>query len=122
MTQTLIGRFVENQAQELIIRKEELEIRKQEIDRGFAHAELLLEAQKEDRKLTVESNLIAGKRALIVVLVFMLLLAAGIGFCLYLNKDQLLLELAKYIGALLAGGLGGYSIRTIKDKQNGSNQ
>ena len=45
-----------------------------------------------------------------------LLLAAGICYALYLNKDQLVMEFLKAILFLVTGGVGGYSLKTMRDK------
>jgi hypothetical protein len=47
-------------------------------------------------------------------------LLGAILYALYLNKDVLVMELAKYIGFLLAGGLTGYSLKAIKDRKDDS--
>src|SRR5438105_513787 len=46
----VIQRFVEQQAQEILIRKEELELKKRELEHSYAHAQRILEAQSQDRR------------------------------------------------------------------------
>jgi hypothetical protein len=113
----LIRRFIENQAQELEIRREENEIKKKELDYNYDHAKELLAAQLKDRgeerAFTERNNSRGGK---ILCFLFVVLIAA-IVYALYINKDVIVLELIKYVGLLLAGGLGGYSIRTVQEKK-----
>jgi hypothetical protein len=45
-----------------------------------------------------------------------LLLAAGISYALYLNKDQLVMEFLKAILFIVTGGLGGYSLKQVREK------
>lgn len=118
----LFRRFIENQAQELEIRREEIEIKKRELDYNFDHAKRLLEAQLQDRgeerKYTEKNNSRGGKMLCFLFLV----LIAAIVYALYINKDAIVLELIKYVGLLLAGGVGGYSIRTVQEKKESPKQ
>jgi hypothetical protein len=113
----LFRRFIENQAQELEIRREENEIKKKELDYNYDHAKRLLEAQLKDRgeerTFTEKNNSRGGK---ILCFLFIVLISA-ILYALYINKDAIVLELIKYVGLLLAGGVGGYSIRTVQEKK-----
>ena len=45
-----------------------------------------------------------------------LLLTAGICYALYLNKDQLVMEFLKAILFIVTGGVGGYSLKTVRGK------
>ncbi len=113
----LFRRFIENQAQELEIRREENEIKKQELEYNYDHAKRLLDAQLKDRgeerAFTEKNNSRGGK---ILCFLFVVLIAA-IVYALYINKDVIVLELIKYVGLLLAGGVGGYSLRTVQEKK-----
>jgi len=51
-----------------------------------------------------------------------LLLTAAICYALYLNKDQLVMEFLKAILFLVTGGVGGYSLKTVRDKSEASKQ
>jgi len=111
--------FLQNQAQELAIRREEIELKREEAYHNLTYAEKALEANVVDRQREREFQRGNNVRGTIMICLFLLLLATGIGYALYLNKDTLVIELAKYIGLLFAGGLGGYSIRTAQDKRDG---
>jgi len=110
--------FLQNQAQELAIRREEIELKREEGYNNLTYAEKALDANLVDRQREREFQRGNNVRGAIVFCLFILLLAFGIGYALYLNKDVLVIELAKYIGLLFAGGVSGYSIRLIKEKKD----
>jgi hypothetical protein len=110
--------LIENQATELEIRREENAIKKQEVELNFDHAKRVLAAQLKDRGEERQlQNKNSSRGVWLTAFVFLTLLTA-ICFALKIGKDAIVLELVKYIGLLLAGGLGGYSIRTVQDKKD----
>jgi hypothetical protein len=114
----LIRRFIENQAQEVEVRREENEIKKRELEYSYDHAKRLLDAQIVDRDRERQHEQRNNSRGAFLLCFFFVTLLAAILYALFLNKDVLVMELAKYIGFLLAGGLTGYSIKAIKDKKD----
>ena len=71
----------------------------------------LLDRQRE-REYQKTSNTNAG----LLVAFLSLLFAAAICYALYLNKDQLVMEFLKAILFLVTGGVGGYSLKMVRDK------
>jgi hypothetical protein len=118
----LFKQLIQNQAQELTVRREENEIKKKELEYSFEHAQRVLEAQLEDRERERQHDNKSQVRGFWLSVLFIVLLTAGIGYALYLNKDQLVIELTKYIGLFLAGGVSGYGLRTIKEKKDDPNK
>lgn len=113
----LFARFLETQAAELEIRREENELKKKELDYNYDHAKRLLEAQLKDRgeeRTFTEKNNSRGAK---LVGFLVLILLAAVVYALKINKDVIVLELVKYVGLLLAGGVGGYSLRTVQDRK-----
>lgn len=92
------------------------------LDYGFDHAKRLLDAQVIDREKARQHEQKNNSRGTRFTAFLFVVLIAAISYALYLNKDQIVLEILKYVGLLLAGGLGGYSIRTVQDKRDDTNK
>ena len=48
-------------------------------------------------------------------------MSAGICYALYLNKDQLVMESLKAVLFIVTGGVGGYSLKIVRDKSDTPN-
>jgi hypothetical protein len=105
-----------SQADALISRQTEQELRKRHLETTHEYSLKLLDAEFLDRQREREHQKSANITAGILVAFLSLLLAAGICYALYLNKDQLVMEFLKAILFLVTGGVGGYSLKMVRDK------
>lgn len=113
-------RILENQEDDVIDLQTEQEIRRREIETIHEYSLRLLEAQLVDRQREREHQRSTNTNSSLIIGFLSLLLTAGICYALYLNKDQLVMEFFKAILFLVTGGLGGYSIKLVKDKSEAS--
>ena len=105
-----------SQADDLITQQTERELRKRHLETTHEYSVKLLDAKLLDRQRDREHQKFANITAGILVAFLSLLLAAGICYTLYLNKDQLVLEFLKAILFIVTGGVGGYSLKVVRDK------
>jgi hypothetical protein len=116
--------FLQNQAQEITLRREEIELKREQAKQNFEYANKALTAQLEDREreraFTYKDR--HGARMFLGLMVF--LLALFLSIALFLDKDQIALEIIKIIGLLFAGGLGGYALgrQQARASTNGAKQ
>lgn len=114
----LLERFINVQEQELVLRGQEIDLRKQNEANSHEYAKAALEANVKDRdaerscmKDTMKYQyLFAG-----LVIMFLIIL-----FCiaLFLNKDAIVMEIIKAIMFFGAGGVGGYAYAKKLPKEN----
>lgn len=105
-----IEQLVQNQTRELELRARELDLQQQEERHNFEYAQAALAAQMQDRqdgrrfrqRLRSNGYLLASWVILAVV--------GLVGTALWLNKDQVALEIIKSIVLLLSGGSAGYAL------------
>ena len=83
----VIQRFVEQQAQEILIRKEELDLKKRELEHSYTHAQRILEAQSQDRREIRAHEQTNNKRGARLFFLILLALVLVGGYALHLNKD-----------------------------------
>ena len=114
----ILRQILDNQANDILARQTEQEIKRQEIDTAHEYSLRLLDAQLVDRQRDREHQKSINTNGCMILGFLCLLLAAGICYALYLNKDSLVLEFLKAAVFLLAGGLGGWSIKVVKDKSS----
>jgi hypothetical protein len=76
-----------------------------------------LEAQLDDRDKQRQFDQTARRDRLIFSGGMVLLLVAFVFYALYLNKDQIVIEVLKALIFLAAGGLGGYSLKKTREKK-----
>lgn len=112
----ILRRILDNQANDIIARQTEQEIKRQEIETAHEYSLKLLDAQLIDRQRDREHQKSTNSNGCLILAFLSLLFAGGICYALYLNKDNLVLEFLKAAVYLLAGGLGGWSFKVIKDK------
>lgn len=114
----VIVRFLDTQEREIELRQEELEVRKSEgvlqhqseIERINADKEKALasiSAQKDDRKTQMETAVNIHRREMRLYTVALVLLSLIIIAAMFLGFAEQALEIAKLIGAGLAGYLAG---------------
>ncbi len=108
--------FLDNQANDLISRQTEQELRKRELETTHEYSVRLLDAEFLDRQREREHQRSTSFNASMLIAFLSLLLAAGICYALYLNKDQLVMEFLKAILFIVTGGVGGYFLKAVRDK------
>lgn len=103
-----LAQFFENQKEEIKIKAQELELRKQADKHNYEWArenlgtqERVLKSQSTENTKRANNKYIFIGSIIIVVLLF-------ISFALYINKDQIVMELIKAAIYVLSGGAGGY--------------
>jgi|SRR5689334_2908260 len=99
----------------------EQEIRMREIETIHEYSLRLLDAQLMDRQRDREHQRSIHTKSSVLVGFLSLLVTAGICYALYLNKDQLVMESLKAVLFLVTGGLGGYSLKMVRDKSDTPN-
>lgn len=102
--------LVANQTKELEVRARELELHRQTDRHNFEYAQAALAAQVQDRQAERESRRKSKVHTYIFVSFVILLVIALVSIALWLNKDQVALEVIKAIVYLLSGGGAGYAI------------
>lgn len=118
ITAEVMEKIVNNQEKEILLRQQELELRRQTDSNNFAFANNSLQANLKnlesqrnyDSKETIFRFIFAG------ILVFLLITLIIIGF--YLNKDQAVMEIIKVIMYVGIGAFGGYSYGKSIPKEN----
>ena len=113
----LIKQFLDNQTRELQVRQEEVALNRQQLTHSVDYAKEALNAQAADRKHSREEKRRGQRERMIFGVVFVVLLAVFLSYALYLGKDKIVEEGLKAIVYLGAGALGGYSARTLRDKE-----
>lgn len=111
-----IEQFLHNQGRELDLRSQELELQKitagQEHD--YAHASLAAQERIMREQLLAQRR---QKTDFYWLVGLSVLIGAGVlGFALWLNKDQVALEIIKDVVLLFGGSAGGYAIG--RNRQN----
>jgi hypothetical protein len=118
----LLRRVLDNQANDILTRQREQDLREREINNAHEYALRLLDAQLADRQREREHQKQTNTNGCLFGSFLFLLFAAAICYTLYLNKDQLVLEFLKAALFLLTGGLGGYSFKVVKDRNDAPKQ
>ncbi len=125
----ILAVMLKNQESEIRVRSEdikfkdkELGLREREIDKAHEFAMKSLDVQASDRvderkfqrSLTTKIFLFLGIALSMIVL----------GFCyaIHLGKDAIVMEIVKAMIYLGAGGLGGYSAKSTKDKKKNDDE
>jgi len=115
-----VGLFLQNQAQEIALRRGEIELKREQAQQNFEYANKALAAQLEDREQERAFVHKGQQGARIFIDAMVIVLAVFLSIALFLDKDQIALEIVKAIGFLFAGGIGGYAIGRQQVKTNGS--
>lgn len=104
----LMERILNSQEQQLVIRDKEIDLQKQ-IDRNtHDYAKAALEVEAKDKESERVHKAIMIKLRYIFAGIIIVCLFSLFGFALYLNKDQIVMEIIKAIMYFGAGGFGGY--------------
>ena len=112
----LLRRILDNQANDIITRQTEQEIRRREIETSHEYSLKLLDVQLANKQRDREYLQSTNTSGSIVVGFLGILLVAAFCYALYLNKDQVVMEFLKAVLFLVTGGVGGYSLKVVRDK------
>lgn len=117
----VLEKFLENQSKKIRLREQQLELRKQTEQHEYEFAKASLEIQ--ERALVIQSREAIKKtnyRYIFIVTILLFVLIFIIS-ALYLNKDQIVLELIKAALYILGGGTGGYYLGRKYSKEEKEN-
>lgn len=115
----MIRQFVDNQAQELAIRRQTLEINKMEINNSHQYALKNLDALKEDRKDQREHERRMQSKTILLVSIIIGIFALFGGYCLWIDKEKVLEEFFKFLIYAVPSAGGGYFYGYSKAKKKG---
>jgi len=115
----MIRQIVENQTQELAIRKETLELKKMEINNSHQYALKNLDALKDDRKDQREHERKTQGKTILLVSIIIGIFALFGGYCLWIGKEKVLEEFFKFLiyAVPSAGGAYFYGYSKAKKKE-----
>lgn len=111
-------RFVENQAQELVVRQTEAENKKQETANAHEYNLKALDAQKQILSVQSYQQGTAARYGFIIVLALIAAITTIAIYAFHAGKEVALIDLAKYILAFLSGGATGYSVKAVKARKD----
>lgn len=117
----LIAQFIKTQENELIIRAQELELKKQTDANSYEYAIKALDANVLDRQSERNHNQSVAKGRYIFAGVVIVALFILFAIALFLNKDAIVMEIIKAILYITTGGIGGYSLAKTKGKSDPPN-
>lgn len=116
----MIRQFVDNQAQELAIRRQTLEINKMEINNSHQYALKNLDALKEDRKDQREHERRMQSKTILLVSIIIGIFALFGGYCLWIDKEKVLEEFFRFLIYAVPSAGGGYFYGYNKAKKKGA--
>jgi hypothetical protein len=103
-----VQQFLEQHAIDIAVRRDEMRLRRREMEVGFAYAEKALAAQERDLG-NARCEQRRGRRDQYLFLTLGLLIVVGFfAGVLMMGKDQFATEALKAILYLITGGTGGY--------------
>lgn len=111
-------RILDYEANDIVTRQTQQEIRKREIETGHEYSLKLLDVQLMDRQRDREYFKSTNTNGSIVVAFLGVLLVAAFCYALYLNKDQVVMEFLKAVLFLVTGGVGGYSLKVVRGNKS----
>ncbi|WP_031386489.1 hypothetical protein [Desulfonatronum thiodismutans] len=112
-----ISQFLENQRLEMDLRAQELALQKQHDNHGFEFSKKALDAQLTDRNQQRENALRLQRNVYVLIGGLSILAAAVVVAALWMDKESVAIEIIKTVALLIAGGVGGYGIRGIKESR-----
>lgn len=114
----LLERLINVQEQELILRGQEIDLRKQNDSNTHEYAKAALEANVKDREAERSHMQNTMKHRYVFAAIIIILLTALFCFALHLGKDNIVMEIIKAIMFFGTGGLGGYAYAKNNSKEN----
>lgn len=110
MAARLVKEFFDNQSRELELRKQQLDLEKQKDDHAYQWARQALEAQLTDREKDRAFQLAGRRNSFFFAAGLAVLFVLFLSTALWLNKDEVVLEIVKAAIFITTGGAGGYAI------------
>ena len=117
----LITQFLQNQAEELKIQAQEIELRKLNEKNGFDYSCKALEVQKEDRKEQREQITTFMKYGFRLTIFILVLGALFVGACIYTDNINLIVSVLKVVAYIVPSALGGYFLGFNRGKKSSVN-
>jgi hypothetical protein len=124
MSAEVVTQFIALQTQQLEVRKQEIEVQRfaaeterKKVDNAQEYSLKALTAEASDRKDEREHEGKATRYGYRILLVSIVGALALMGYALYANKDQLLLEAIKVLALAAGGGGFGYVLGFRKGRQ-----
>lgn len=121
ITTDIVKQFLDTQAAEISVRKDEIALHQEELrvkesgqQRGYEFSLKSLDAQKDDRKDSRNASVSLFKWIISGGIFCFIILVCACVIALYFNKDQIVLEVLKFVGYFAAGGVGGFGISEAK--------
>ena len=111
-----LQQLIETQAKEQQLRSQELAIRAKEMEVQAQQASEILAAQERDRDKARTHARSMQRGPLICIGALVVAILIFIGWALYMNKDQTVMEIIRTLVSAGLGGLGGYGIGKAKKK------
>lgn len=116
-----LNKVLEAQAQDMALKSEQnqiererLEIDKQKDANAYKFGMASLDAQAKDRVHERECARAQRKDAQRLIIWLLAIICALVGYAIYLDKDELAIELVKAVIFLTAGGAAGYGLSNNK--------
>jgi len=106
----LVEKLLAVQEKDLALKAQDMELKKQTDSNSFEFAKTSLAANAKDREEQRKHSQSITKYILVFSGIVVLLFAAFLSIALYLNKDQIAIEIVKAIIYIASGGLGGYAL------------
>jgi hypothetical protein len=110
LTPELLGQFFQNQAKEIELRQNELNLKKQEDDHNFEFAKSALQVKATDRDAEREHDRETQKNRFIFITIVILVIASLTGYALAIGKENFAMEIIKAVIFIIGGGAGGFAI------------
>ena len=114
--------FFELHLKDLEIRKRELENKRIQFENNFEYAKNSLRIQMEENKSMREIERKREKNLLTIIVIVISLFFTLIMLSMFMNKDELLIEMAKVVGYIFGGGVTGYGLGLQKSKWKGKEE
>lgn len=112
----LIERWLENQNKQIEAKARETELQFQQDNHAFEFGKLSLDAQGRDRIHERTNSRKSQRDKMVFVFAIILVIAVLVAVALFLNKDEIALELVKAVIYVTAGAVGGYGYARTKPK------
>ena len=105
-----IERLIQNQTTELELRRMEMDLHHQQDNHSFEFSKASLEAQIQDRKDDRRFQQHQQRNTYLLAAWVAAIVLCAIGLAMWLNKEQVAMEVIKSIVLLVSGGGIGYGI------------
>lgn len=112
----VLKQFFDNQRMELELRKENIQLQKDQLNYSHQYAMKALEAQREDLADQRKNEQKTQSKNIWIVLIIIISLLGFIAFCLWIDKDEVVKEVIKFLMYSAPFSVGGYYFGYHKGK------